>query len=68
MALPSANVSVEVRKLESGNIIEIIENGKMKRVFSCCNTDCTILTMWFIPNYCPYCGKKITDFEKDWGK
>lgn len=40
-------------------IIGTIENGVMKRVFSCCNKDCTTLTCWMTPDFCPYCGTKI---------
>lgn len=42
-----------------GMIIQTIKNGKMNRVFSCCNTDFTQLTMWITPNYCPNCGAKM---------
>ncbi len=42
-----------------GRIIETIENGKMKRVFSCCNTDFTQMTMWMKAKYCPNCGAKM---------
>lgn len=52
--------TVEAVPIKYGCIIETIENGKMKRVFSCCNTDFTQLTMWLTPNYCPNCGAKIS--------
>lgn len=42
-----------------GRIIQTIKNGKTNRVFSCCNTDFTQLTMWITPNYCPNCGAKM---------
>lgn len=45
--------------VKRGRIIESIENGKMKRVFSCCGEDFTKLTMWLRPNYCPNCGAKM---------
>lgn len=46
----------DVEPVKHGRIIESIENGKMKRVFSCCGEDFTKLTMWLRPNYCPNCG------------
>lgn len=46
-------------KQTKGTIIETIKEGKMNRTFSCCNKDCTELTKWLIPDYCPYCGAKI---------
>ena len=46
-------------KQTEGTIIETIKEGKMNRTFSCCNKDCTELTKWLIPDYCPYCGAKI---------
>ena len=42
-----------------GSIIETIEDGHMKRVFSCCGTDFTKMTCWMTPKYCPYCGAKM---------
>ena len=46
-------------EVEHGRIIETIENGRMKRVFSCCGTDFTKLTMWTSPTCCPHCGAKM---------
>lgn len=40
-------------------IIQTVENGRMKRIFSCCGTDCTQMTSWMIPKFCPHCGSKI---------
>ena len=57
MAAPT----IEAEPVRHGKIIETIENGKMKRVFSCCNTDFTQLTMWITPNYCPNCGAKMDE-------
>lgn len=51
--------SADVVEVKHGQIIQTIENGKMKRVFSCCNTDFTQLTMWITPNYCPNCGARM---------
>ena len=48
-----------MEKNKTGEIIETIKNGKMNRVFSCCKTDFTELTMWMKPNYCPNCGTKM---------
>lgn len=47
------------KQVKYGHIIETMENGKAKRVFSCCNTDFTQLTMWLLPDYCLRCGAKI---------
>lgn len=41
------------------NIIETIENGKMKRFCSCCQTDFTTISMWGSFRYCPYCGSPL---------
>lgn len=35
--------------------------GKSVRTFSCCGKDCTNLTMWMWPKYCPWCGAKIKE-------
>lgn len=51
---------------KEGQIIETIENGRMKRMFSCCNIDCTDLTTWILPAYCPWCGSLITDKIQKW--
>ena len=50
--MPAANVA----PVRHGSIIETIEDGRMKRVFSCCGTDFTQMTCWMIPKYCPECG------------
>ena len=55
--------TVDAVPVRHGKIIETIENGRMKRVFSCCGTDFTEMTCWMTPNYCPECGAKI-DKEK----
>lgn len=51
---------------KTGEIIETIKSGKMNRVFSCCNTDFTQLTMWITPKYCPECGAKILKKREVW--
>lgn len=53
--------TIEAKPVVHGEIIETIENGKMKRVFSCCNTVCTQLTMWLMPNFCPNCGADMRE-------
>ena len=53
--------TIEAKPVVYGEIIETIEKGKMKRVFSCCNTVCTQLTMWLEPNYCPNCGADMRE-------
>ena len=56
--------TIDAVPVRHGKIIETIENGRMKRVFSCCGEDFTELTCWMTPNYCPNCGAKI-DKEKN---
>ena len=51
--------AADVAPVRHGRIIETIENGRMKRVFSCCGTDFTEMTCWMTPNFCPECGAKI---------
>lgn len=51
---------------KTGEIIETIKDGKMNRVFSCCGTDFTQLTMWMMPKYCPACGAKIVKMNRAW--
>lgn len=51
--------TIEVEPVRHGSIIETIEDGRMKRVFSCCGTDFTKMTCWMMPNYCPNCGAKL---------
>ena len=51
---------------KTGEIIETIKDGKMNRIFSCCGTDFTQLTMWMTPKYCPECGTKIIKKKEEW--
>ena len=51
--------AADVAPVRHGRIIETIENGRMKRVFSCCGTDFTEMTCWMTPRYCPNCGAKM---------
>lgn len=51
--------TIEAEPVRYGSIIETIEDGRMKRVFSCCGTDFTKMTCWMMPNYCPNCGAKL---------
>lgn len=44
------------KRVVHGWWIETIENGKMKRVTSCCGDNQTTLTCWYTPSYCPNCG------------
>ena len=55
--------AADVAPVRHGSIIETIEDGRMKRVFSCCGTDFTKMTCWMAPNYCPNCGAKL-DLEE----
>lgn len=54
-SIPAADVT----PVRHGSIIETIEDGHMKRVFSCCGTDFTKMTCWMTANYCPNCGAKM---------
>lgn len=53
------DTSADVAPVRHGRIIETIENGRMKRVFSCCGTDFTEMTCWMTANFCPECGAKM---------
>ena len=53
--------TIDAAPVRHGKIIETIENGRMKRVFSCCGTDFTKMTCWMTPNYCPNCGAKMDE-------
>lgn len=55
--------NVEFVPVKYGHWIEIIEDGKMKRVTSCCGDDQTKLTVWYKPDYCPHCGAKMDGGE-----
>ena len=55
LSIPAADAA----PVRHGRIIETIENGRMKRVFSCCGTDFTEMTCWMTPNFCPECGAKM---------
>ena len=48
-----------------GEIVETVEKGRMKRVFSCCGCDFTSLTCWITPKFCPSCGAPMTDKAVD---
>lgn len=52
----------------SFDIVETIKDGKSHRMFSCCNTECTNMTSWIMPTYCPWCGKKIGTILREWNK
>ena len=53
------DIIVDMAPVRHGSIIETIEDGHMKRIFSCCKTDFTKMTCWMTPKYCPNCGAKI---------
>ena len=53
--------TVDAAPVRHGKIIETLENGRMKRVFSCCGTDFTKMTCWMTPNFCPNCGAKMDE-------
>ena len=54
----------QVEKMR-GEIVETVEKGRMKRVFSCCGCDFTSLTCWSTPKFCPSCGAPMTDEAVD---
>ena len=54
----------QVEKMR-GEIVETVEKGRMKRVFSCCGCDFTSLTCWITPKFCPSCGAPMTDEAVD---
>ena len=54
----------QVEKMR-GEIVETVEKGRMKRVFSCCGCDFTSLTCWITPKFCPSCGAPMTDKAVD---
>lgn len=51
--------AADVAPVRHGRIIETIEDGHMKRDFSCCGVDFTKMTCWMTPKYCPNCGAKM---------
>lgn len=51
--------TIDAAPARHGHWIETIENGKMKRVTSCCGDNQTTLTCWCTPRYCPNCGAKM---------
>lgn len=60
-ALPN----VDAEPVRHGHWVETIENGKMKRVTSCCGDDQTKLTTWYRPDYCPNCGAKMDEEDTE---
>ena len=54
----------QVEKMR-GEVVETVEKGRMKRVFSCCGCDFTSLTCWITPKFCPSCGAPMTDKAVD---
>lgn len=56
--------TVDAEPVKHGRWIEIIEDGKMKRVTSCCGDDQTKLTVWYKPDCCPHCGAKMDEETK----
>ena len=51
--------AADVAPMRHRSIIETIEDGRMKRIFSCCGVDFTEMTCWITPNFCPNCGAKM---------
>lgn len=52
--------TIDAEVVRHGRIIEFWDDAyRPRRKFSCCDTDCTTLTQWVWPKYCPYCGAKL---------
>ena len=60
--------TIDAVPVRHGRVIETIEDGRMKRVFSCCGTDFTGITCWMRPNFCPNCGAKMDEEVSEWMK
>ena len=56
--------TVDAVEKKVGSIIETIEDGHMKRVFSFCEVSSTEMTCWMTANYCPNCGAKMDGERK----
>lgn len=52
---PAADVAPVVH----GRIVGSLEDGRYRRMFSCCGEDATMITQWAWPKYCPNCGAKM---------
>lgn len=53
---------IDAEPVRHGRIIEFWDNTyHPRKKFSCCDTECTTLTMWAWPKYCPYCGAKLDE-------
>ena len=65
MSVVDAASTLDYAPVRHGSVIETNVNGKSHRVFTCCGTDFTTLTMWMIPNYCPNCGAKMDGGKDD---
>ena len=59
-SIPAADVVPVVH----GSIVETAEDGKSKRYCSCCGDDCTAMTQWMWPKYCPNCGARMDGDRK----
>lgn len=56
---PMKEYGLDVKPEKSGEIVETFETGKFHRTVSCCGHDCTQMTVWMVPDYCPWCGAKL---------
>ena len=59
--LPAADVAPVVH----GRIVGLLEDGRYRRMFSCCGADATVITQWAWPKYCPNCGAKMDGGDSD---
>ena len=58
---PAADVALVVH----GRIVGSLEDGRYRRMFSCCGEDATMITQWTWPKYCPNCGAKMDGGDND---
>lgn len=64
--LIDAQLTIDAEPVRHGRIIEFWDDTyHPRRKFSCCGTDCTTLTLWVWPKYCPYCGAKLNGKAKE---
>lgn len=64
--LIDAQLTIDTEPVRHGRIIEFWEDAyHPRRKFSCCDIDCTKLTQWIWPKYCPYCGAKLDEEVKE---
>lgn len=53
--------TIDAEPVRHGYIFETWETERPRRKFSCCGADCTKMTQWMWPKFCPYCGAKLDE-------